>query len=358
MAVFDGDKFTETMMKMDEEHEKRILEITRKALKKSGQEDLYEDYVKEREKRYGLKIKDNLKIKDGICGLAVGDALGVPVEFRSRRYMIENPVTGMIGHGTYDQPKGTWSDDTSLTLATMQSIVNKRAIDLEDIMNEFLLYVRESKYCQYEVFDYGNTTIGAIEKFEAGFPVSECGGKSEGNNGNGSLMRILPLAFIPDVTYDEIENVSAITHAHPKSRISCVLYIEIAKSMLEYDLEISEHISRSCEKIQRYYEGSNDLMDFEAIFKNDYHVLEGRSYVIKTLEAVLYCLLQTDNYKDAVLKAVNLGRDTDTVAAITGGLAGIYYGYDDIPQEWIRDIPQMDYIFKLCDDYEEFCLEN
>ena len=89
-----------------------------------------------------------MKIKDGICGLVVGDALGVPVEFKTREYLTEKPVTEMKGHGTYNMPKGTWSDDTSLTLATMQSIVNKKAIDLEDIMNEFLLYVEKSKYCQ------------------------------------------------------------------------------------------------------------------------------------------------------------------------------------------------------------------
>ena len=296
-----------------------------------------------------------MKIKDGIIGLAVGDALGVPVEFESREYLIENPVTEMSGYGTYNQPKGTWSDDTSLTLATMQSIVNKKEINLEDIMNEFSLYVSESKYCQYEVFDYGNTTIQAINKFNSGASVFQCGGEDDWDNGNGSLMRILPLAFIPDITYEEIENVSALTHAHQKSKIACVLYVEIAKSILENDLKISEHIKNSCKKIQKYYNDSDYLTDFEAIFKQDFDVYEGRSYVIKTLEAVLYCLLETTNYKDAVLKAVNLGRDTDTVAAITGGLAGIYYGFDDIPQEWISDIPQIEDIFNLCSDYEKFC---
>ena len=299
-----------------------------------------------------------MKIKDGICGFVVGDALGVPVEFKTREYLEKNPVTGMMGHGTYDQPKGTWSDDTSLTLATMQSIVNKNAIDLEDIMNEFLLYVDESKYCQYKVFDYGNTTIESISRFKSGYPVSECGGRGDRDNGNGSLMRILPLAYIPDITYDEVESVSALTHAHPKSRIACSLYVEIARSMLADDLEISEHIARACEKIKNHYEGCEYLKDFEAIFECDFDVYEGRSYVIKTLEAVLYCLLETDNYKDAVLKAVNLGRDTDTVAAIAGGLAGIYYGYDNIPSEWIGDIPQMDFVFNLCEDYEKFCLED
>ena len=297
-----------------------------------------------------------MKIKSGICGLVVGDALGVPVEFRSREYLLENPVEEMLGHGTYNQPKGTWSDDTSMTLATMQSIICKNRIDLEDIMREFVLYAMTSKYCQDKVFDYGNTTIQSIDRYMEGYPVDECGGRSERDNGNGSLMRILPLAFIPGITYEDVENVSAITHAHPRSRISCVLYVEIAKSMIENDLEISEHIAHSCEKIRKYYADCEELVHFEDIFSGNYQVGTGRSYVIKTLEAVLYCLLQTSSYRDAVLMAVNLGRDTDTVAAITGGLAGIYYGFDEIPSEWISQIRQIDEeVFKRCDDFERFC---
>jgi ADP-ribosylglycohydrolase len=299
-----------------------------------------------------------MKIKDGIVGLTVGDALGVPVEFKSREYLMENPVTEMMGHGTYNQPKGTWSDDTSMTLATMQSIVNRNDIDLTDIMMEFVLYVSESKYCQYEVFDFGNTTIQSIIRFDDGLNVFECGGRDDRDNGNGSLMRILPMAYVPDATYEDVENVSALTHAHPKSKIACVLYTEIARSMLECDLEITEHIQKSCEKIKKYYNGNEYLDDFEAIFEMDFDVKEGRSYVIKTLEAVLWCLLETSDYKSAVLKAVNLGRDTDTVAAITGGLAGIYYGYDDIPEEWIHDIPQIEFVLDLCDDFEKFCLQG
>ncbi len=301
---------------------------------------------------------EKMKVKDGILGLTVGDALGVPVEFESRAYLMDNPVTEMMGHGTYDMPKGTWSDDTSLTLATMQSIVNRGKIDLEDILREFSLYVSESKYCQYYIFDIGGTTHDAIERFDSGRPVLECGGRGERDNGNGSLMRILPLAFIPGVTYDDIENVSALTHAHPRSKIACVLYVEIARSMLENDLDISEHIANSCEKIRQYYADSDELVHFEAIFDSDYDVKEGRSYVVKTLEAALYCLLKTDNYRDAVLKAVNLGRDTDTVGAVCGGLAGIYYGYDDIPGEWIDEIPQIEDIFELCDDFENLCLTD
>ncbi len=89
-----------------------------------------------------------MKVKDGICGLLIGDALGVPVEFSRREELEKNPVTDMRGHGTYNMPKGTWSDDTSMTLATMASIVEKKTIDYWDILNEFRLFAYEGKYCQ------------------------------------------------------------------------------------------------------------------------------------------------------------------------------------------------------------------
>ena len=296
-----------------------------------------------------------MKVKDGITGLVVGDALGVPVEFTSKETLDENPVTGMMGNGTYSMPKGTWSDDSSMTLATMQSIVQKDGIDYEDIMNEFSLFVHEDKYSQYHTFDYGNTTINAIIKFDNGIDALKCGGAGERDNGNGSLMRILPMAFIHGIDYKSIENVSALTHAHERSKIACVLYIEIARSMLSEKLEISEHIERACEKIRKHYDGSDELVHFKRIFENDLDEVESSGYVMKTLECVLNCLLTTSCYKDAVLKAVNYGRDTDTVGAICGGLAGIYYGFDDIPSEWIEDIPQIDYVFGLCEDFENFC---
>lgn len=298
---------------------------------------------------------DTVKVRDGIIGLLIGDALGVPVEFVGRETLEANPVTGMRGHGTYDMPKGTWSDDTSMTLATMESIANKGKIDYEDIMNEFSLFANEGKHCQYGVFDYGGTTIDAIYNFDDGVPALECGGTGERDNGNGSLMRILPMAFIPGVTYEEIENVSGLTHAHMRSKIACVLYIEIAKSMLENDLEISEHIKRSCDRIKEHYAGSSELEHFQRIFENDLDEVESSGYVMKTLECVLHCLLNTSSYSEAVLKAVNFGRDTDTVGAICGGLAGIYYGFDDIPSEWIDSVPQIEGVFDLCDRFSKVC---
>lgn len=300
-----------------------------------------------------------MKVKDGIIGLIIGDALGVPVEFSYREELMEDPVTDMLGYGTYNMPPGTWSDDSSMTIATMASIVNKKGIDYDDIMLEFLAWIENGKYTQYnDTFDYGSTTIHGIYNYKRGSEAILSGGADERDNGNGSLMRILPLAYIPDIDYETIENVSGLTHRHMRSKITCVFYIEIAKSMLENDLTIDEHIRLTGDKIQKHYEGNKELNHFSRVFNddlNDVDTISSSGYVINTFESVIYCLKNTDNYRDAVLKAVNLGGDTDTVGAICGGLAGIYYGYDAIPVDWIEDIPKIDKVLQLCEKYEAFC---
>ncbi|WP_303737748.1 ADP-ribosylglycohydrolase family protein [Methanobrevibacter millerae] len=149
-----------------------------------------------------------MKVKDGIIGLIIGDALGVPVEFSYREELMEDPVTDMLGYGTYNMPPGTWSDDSSMTIATMASIVNKKGIDYDDIMLEFLAWIENGKYTQYnDTFDYGSTTIHGIYNYKIGSEAILSGGADERDNGNRSLMRIIPLAYIPDIDYETIENV-------------------------------------------------------------------------------------------------------------------------------------------------------
>lgn len=301
-----------------------------------------------------------MKVKDGIIGFIVGDALGVPAEFKSKEYLEENPVTKMTGNGTWNQPKGTWSDDSSMTIATITSITYTKGIDFEDIMDEFLEWNCNNYYTNSAsgAFDIGNTTGKALSNYQSGAPALKSGCDGERDNGNGSLMRILPLAYIKNIDYETIENVSSLTHAHKRSRIACVLYVEIAKSMIENDLEIKDHIELSCEKIKDYYKDSDELKHFERIFSSDLDDVEGRTYVVGSLECVLHCLLTTDDYRQAVLKAVNMGGDTDTNAAICGGLAGIYYGFDSIPVDWIGQINRIDEVLSLCEKYEAFCDES
>ena len=306
-------------------------------------------------------ISNIMKVKDGIVGLIVGDALGVPVEFKSGYDLSQNPITKMKGYGTYNQPAGTWSDDSAMTLATMHSIVQKQGIDYDDIMDKFVAWYSEAKYMQgNSTFDCGVTTSNAISRYVGqNTPALESGCKGERDNGNGSLMRILPLAYVKDIDYETIENVSGLTHAHPRSKIACVLYVEMAKSMLENSgLTMEEHIFSACDKIKEYYKDSPELKHFDRIFNNDLEIVSGKGYVISTFEVVVRCLLITENYADAVLEAVNIGIDTDTNAAICGGLAGIYYGFDSIPVDWVNEIDRIDEVLSLCERFEEFCDES
>lgn len=274
------------------------------------------------------------KLRSAIYGLAVGDALGVPVEFMERGSFF---VTDMKGYGSHNQPAGTWSDDTSMTLATCDSIRKLQKIDPDDIMRRFAEWYFESSYTAHgEVFDIGGTTATAIRRYGQGCEPVKCGLDQVSSNGNGSLMRIIPLAFC-DCMKEEIQNVSRLTHAHNISVTACVIYVHIAQRLL--DGETIRDILGS--------------MEFKGLFERLARIgeLEEREiassgYVIHTLEAALWCLLATNSYDECVLKAVNLGEDTDTTGAVAGGLAGIVYGYDSIPKKWIDKLKNKDLIEK------------
>ena len=169
------------------------------------------------------------KIYSGIMGLVVGDALGVPVEFNRRDSF---HVTDMIGYGTYDLPPGTWSDDSSMTLATVESIARLGRISTDDIMQNFYRWTDENAFTPYgELFDIGYATQEAIHRYACGTPARKCGGKGERDNGNGALMRILPLAFT-DCRYQMVNAVSGLTHAHEISLEACRIYISVARKLL------------------------------------------------------------------------------------------------------------------------------
>lgn len=287
------------------------------------------------------------KVYDGIMGLVVGDALGVPFEFKQRDTF---KATTMTGYGTYNQPIGTWSDDSSMTLATIESMARVGRIDLNDIMRNFFNWLNFGDFTPYGVtFDVGNTTRSAIYKFEYGADPKDCGGKTIMDNGNGSLMRILPLAFIEHNTSD-IYNVSSITHAHTISKWACEIYDEIAGRLLA-GADKREAVKNVC-----VYHLMSDFDRLMFIDQESRDRIKSTGYVIDTLEAALWCFLTTDNYRDCVLEAVNLGGDTDTIAAVVGGLAGIYYGVGGdkgIPEEWIDQIARKEYIKDLCDAFEK-----
>ncbi len=254
-----------------------------------------------------------MTLRDCIYGQAVGDALGVPYEFMARGTFA---CTGMAGHGTHDQPAGTWSDDTSMALAVCDSYRELGRVDVPDVRNRFLAWYRDDAYTCDGLFDIGNATATALRLGR--------GLEGELDNGNGSLMRTVPLAFA-DATDDEVREVSAITHAHRTSTEACVCMVHAARELIA---------GRTAHEV------AAALID---VSKPEDQVASG-GYVLDTFEAALWCLANTGSYAECVLKAVNLGNDTDTTGAVAGALAGIVYGIDGIPEEWMTVLRGKDVI--------------
>lgn len=289
------------------------------------------------------------KVYDGIIGFVVGDALGVPVEFKKRDTFL---VEKMIGYGTYNQPPGTWSDDSSMTLATLESIGRLGKIDLPDIMENFSQWLQAGCFTPYgEVFDIGIGTCRAITRYLNGMEALKCGGRACMDNGNGSLMRILPISFVPHELKD-VFNLSRLTHAHGISLTACAIYVSILNELLA-GKDKEEALQNGLNNIEYAMNIPKDFDRLPVIKHLKRDEIHSSGYVVDTLEAALWCMLQGHDYKSTVLMAVNLGEDTDTVAAITGGLAGIIYGADDIPVKWLKNIPQLKWIRGLCDKVED-----
>lgn len=305
-----------------------------------------------------------MKSVSGLLGLCVGDALGVPVEFTSRDERIKSPVTSMVGYGTWGMPAGTFSDDSSLTFCLAECLC--KGFSLDNIANSFYRWYHKGYWTATgKVFDIGNTTFLAIADYKRGVPPLQAGGKSEYSNGNGSLMRILPMAYcckkwaFPELI-SRTHQVSCITHAHLRSQMACGIYVTIAMYLLEGE-KPQQAYEKGLEKIQAIYSArkyANQISYFERVFSGEIAKLsvdeiQSSGYVIHTLEASLWCLLNSSSYAEAVLKAVNLGGDTDTTATVTGGLAGIYYGVENIPKEWIEQIARKQDIMDLSKRFDK-----
>lgn len=286
------------------------------------------------------------RILGGLWGAVVGDALGVPVEFSSRAERRRDPVTDLRSHGTYNQPQGTWSDDSSLMLCTVDSLL-RHEFDTADMAQRFVEWSHAKLWTPWgRVFDIGISTRRALNRIEQGVPAEQAGGASEGSNGNGSLMRILPIALRfadekPERLVDLAHRASAITHRHPRSLMSCGIYCLVVAELLRGEVPAAAHAAaaKTARSIYGKAPYAVELPHFEQALSADLAALPERGipssgYVVDTLTAALWCLLTSADYKSTVLKAVNLGEDTDTTGIVAGGLAGVHYGLDAVPEGW------------------------
>lgn len=321
------------------------------------------------------------QIKAVMLGHAVADALGVPVEFCSRDELKKQPVTDMVGYGTYPVPAGSWSDDTSMSLAALDCLACGK-FDANEIMINFARWLESGAYTPTgECFDVGGTCQRAIQNFigmtytpeeqiviPVGFDATVCGIDGERNNGNGALMRIHPFALMTYFDKSQpmdfepiIDRACTLTHAHARSKLACEIYTLILHHLLAFSNKDAVLLALDIANC-RYYQHP-EYRHFERLLGEGFENLaedqiKSSGYVVDTLEAAVWCLLTTDNYRECVLKAVNLGEDTDTVAAVAGGLAGAMYGYDSIPLEWKNILIKREYIEAICERAGKTWLSN
>lgn len=300
-------------------------------------------------------------VHGALFGVAIGDALGVPVEFTSRERLRLEPIKDFVGYKSHNQPPGTFSDDSSLTFCLAETLC--KGYDLHDLASRFINWKEKAYWTAGGVmFDIGMTTYHSINNLKYVSRPQLAGGYEEDSNGNGSLMRILPLLFyIKDFDiekrYETVSDVSSLTHGHIRSVISCFYYLEYALELMKGSDKQTAYvnIAKTVSEVlvsRRITQTEVSLFDpllKEDITKLSVDAIPSSGYVLSTLKAAIYCFLTTENYADCTLMAVNLGSDTDTTAAVAGGLAGLYYGFESIPEKWRNEIKRSIDIKDLCD---------
>jgi ADP-ribosyl-[dinitrogen reductase] hydrolase len=301
-------------------------------------------------------------IRGALFGAAVGDALGVPVEFQGRPARKSDPVTGLRAFGTHHQPAGTWSDDTSMILATMTGLIRSGGCAPEAVMEEFCAWMDEARHTPHGVvFDIGNATREALTRARSGTPPLECGGTADWSNGNGSLMRILPVALAyaddPDLIVKASE-LSSLTHAHERSRFCCAFYCLVSSDLMHggsietataFAWDVLDHRwTFSPEERPRF-----DALHPDRLFAREEDTIRSTGHVIDTLEAALWVNARHDEFADAVLHAVNLGDDTDTTGCVAGGLAGILHGEGAIPGKWLDGLVKREELVALAEGFAD-----
>jgi ADP-ribosyl-[dinitrogen reductase] hydrolase len=288
----------------------------------------------------GTRLED--RYRGALLGLACGDAVGTTVEFMAPGSFPE--VTDMVGGGPFKLIAGQWTDDTSMALCLSESLLYRKGFDPKDQMNRFCNWWRHGYLSSTgECFDIGNATQTALGRYlETGEPFS--GSTSPRSAGNGSLMRLAPVVlffrhdFAACLHYSEAS--SRTTHAASEAVECCRLMAQIMFAIL-HDVPKQELLSRAGEGIREPAVRQIIETNYAATKRED---IKGSGYCIESLTAALWAFLSTNDFKSAILRAVNLGDDADTTAAICGQLAGAYYGVEAIPLAWRNRLAMTDYI--------------
>lgn len=300
--------------------------------------------------------------RSAMIGALVGDALGVPFEFKSPETLPPSADIHMKMPDDFPKsygrvPYGTWSDDGSQLLCLLEALVEASPFDA-DRFGALLLRWRTSAHHQAGgiVFDCGGQTSRALDRIAQGIPAARAGGEDERSNGNGSLMRCLPVALVgclrgwsAEAVIEIAQAQSRVTHAHPLAQVCCAAYCRLAQRLLgEPAAGVRAGYAAVSEELRCVY-GQRELKDHLASLEwvdgfPARHFRRGSGFVIDALWTAIDCLDESSSYVDVVRRAIGYGNDTDTTACIAGGLAGIRYGLDHrflasgpqgIPRDWV-----------------------
>lgn len=304
------------------------------------------------------------RVKEGIIGTAIGDSFSIVTKGQSREYLLDNPVLKMLPSIKKGIPRGSWSDCTSLMIATM-SAISKKDLDYEYIAEACVSWFASNKFCSVsESFGIGNTTLKALMSYtKREKHAYECGIDGFENNGNSSLKMMLPLAFYFTAkksskieVYDAIKKVCSITHKHEISICGCYIYVHYIMFILSGNnkfaamkklktIDYSMFTNKTLEYFSRILIGNLSELDIDEI--------NSSSFIVDTLESVLWCFIKSDSFKDCIIACANIGNDTTAIGGLTGGIAGIYYGTNKIPKDWLSNLRKVDYLTEISEDYEK-----
>jgi len=287
--------------------------------------------------------------RGGLLGLLVGDALGVPHEFKAASSIPPSELIEMVMPANYRRtyshvPYGTWSDDGAQALCLLNSLLDKGSLMPHDLGSRLLKW-RDEGYMAVDAkcFDIGNQTNAALSRLRAGTPPLEAGGNDLSSAGNGSLMRVLGLALwhrgSTESLFEMAMRQSMVTHGSLIARLCCALYCGVARQLLG-GVEALQAWDRAIVELQGYCQGDTELA---LVLQRD--ILDSRllanptgsGYVVDALWSARACLRKND-YPSVVRAAIAMGNDTDTTSAIAGGLAGIIYGETGIPARWLANM--------------------
>jgi len=298
------------------------------------------------------RLQDNQR--GCLLGMAIGDALGAAVEFKQPGTF--EPVTGYRAGGPHGLGPGEWTDDTSMALALADSIATT-GWDLDDQARRYVDWWTKGEYSVNDrCFDIGMTVRSALAKFDQTKDASTSASKSERASGNGSIMRLapVPIRFL-DHFPDQIEKLAALaaesslpTHASPQCLSAC-RYMAIVLAGLMQGMDRDDVLSADWKPLQRLRASEPLHHEIDAVAMGSFRELQppaikGSGYVVKSLEAALWAFHDAQDFRQAVLKAVNLGDDADTTGAVCGQLAGAYWGESRVPREWLDGLVRQDMI--------------